>query len=126
MARDEQMVTDPLARSGAVLGIVVGLGLIGYGVYSFVPPASAKPFSIALLIAGLVESLMCYFTLYRSRASWSFALSLSGVAAAVFLFGATQIRDATGLHLAVSLIPSVAFGATTALLSIASDEFKGT
>jgi hypothetical protein len=125
MARNEhKMVSNNLAKAGAILGVVIGVGLLINGVHSFLPPASPRPYSIAMLTAGIIECLVCYYALYGSRAAWSFALSLNGVAGCVFVFGATKVRDATELPLAVALVPSVMFGLCTVLLTLASDEYK--
>lgn len=124
MARKPQMLTEPFGRAGAVLGLVIGVAIIGYAIYTFLPPASLRVYSVTMLIGGVIQCATCYGALYGGRAAWSFALSLNFVAAVVFLFGATKVRDATGLHLAISLLPSVGFGLTGVLLTMASDEYK--
>jgi uncharacterized YccA/Bax inhibitor family protein len=124
MAGKPEMISEPFGRTGALLGLVVGLGIICFAIYSFLPPASPRVYSITMLTCGILECLTCYFAIYRSRAAWSFALSLNFVGAVVFLFGATKVRDATGLHLAVSLLPSISFGLIGVLLTMASDEYN--
>lgn len=42
------------------------------------------------------------------RVAWSYATAICGVLTLVFFFGSSKVRDATGLHLAWAVLPSLA------------------
>jgi hypothetical protein len=109
---------------GATAGILVGLLVFGYGVMSFVDPVPPPlPKSVAMVVLGALEMLLCYFCMRRVRVAWSFAVSLNGVATVIFLFGAPKVRDAFDVNMLLGLLPMAVFLAITALLAAATDDY---
>lgn len=108
----------------AGLGMLAGVCLFGYGVWSmFQPEPPPAPFSVSMALAGAVEWLVCFMAVRRSRAAWSFALALNGTGCAVFLFGAPKVRDGLETSLAIGLAPAVIFLVITILFGMASNEY---
>lgn len=113
-------------RYGAVLGIVLGLGLLGLGVSSVVQAKPLPmPLTIALFIAGSLETALCWFAIRGVRAAWAFALAISGTAGLVFLFSAPKIRDALEVSMAVALLPCLAGAAAAIMLAMSASEIQG-
>ncbi|HUH05889.1 MAG TPA: hypothetical protein VML75_28060 [Kofleriaceae bacterium] len=109
---------------GAAAGILVGLLVFGYGVMSFMdvsPPPLPK--SVAMVVLGFLEMVLCFYAMRRVRVAWSFALSLNATAAVIFLFGAPKVRDAFAIDMVLSLVPTLVFIAITALLAVAAEEY---
>lgn len=109
---------------GAAAGILVGLLVFGYGIMSFIdvePPPMPK--SIAMVVLGFLQMVLCFYSMRRVRVAWAFAVSLNGVAAVLFLFGAPQVRNAFDVSMVLGLLPTVVFIAITALLVAASNEY---
>ena len=115
-----------MARAGAYLGIVLGLGLFALGVSSALQVRPLPlPLTIALLVGGALEAALCWYASRGVRAAWAFAVSISGTAGLVFLFSAPKIRDALDVSLGVAMLPCVAGAAAAILLSMAENEIKG-
>jgi hypothetical protein len=111
--------------AGAALGMLIGVGLFGYGMWTFFAPTpTPMPQSIALVVAGFVNWISCFYTMRRIRVAWAFALSLNGTGSVLFLFGAPKVRDAFETNLGIGILPMVLFLATTVLLAAASDEME--
>jgi hypothetical protein len=124
MAKSRSLLssTSP-ARFGSYLGILAGVVLGGFGLRMLFGD-SDKPiaFQLAVFLAGGLEVLLAVLTVRRSRAAWAFALSLNGTLAAIFLFGAPQLRDAFGISMIVGMLPTVGFAVITTLLAMSSEE----
>lgn len=113
------------ARFGSYLGMAAGLVLAGFALRMLFGDSEKPPaFQIAVLVAGGLEVLLGVLTLRRSRAAWAFALSLNGTLAAIFLFGAPQLRDAFGVSMIVGMLPPIGFAAITTLLAMSSEEIN--
>jgi len=111
--------------AAAGLGMLAGVALFGYGLWGlFQLDGPPRPLATALIAAGAVEWLCCLLAVRRNRAAWSFALSLNGVAAVVFLFGAPKVRDGFSTSLGVALIPAIVFIAVTVLFAGSSREYE--
>ena len=115
---------DSPAFWGAVVGGLVGLGLITFGVSLFfrAPPAPL-PLNIALIILGSISVAVSTLLLRRNRAAWAFAVSLNGTAALATVIAAPRIRDTFGLSIAQALIPAFVFAVIVLLHSLAADDF---
>jgi hypothetical protein len=110
-------------RFGSYLMLVAGVVLAGFALRMlFGDSDKPVPFQLAVLLAGAVQGLLGVLTLRRSRAAWAFALSLNGTLAALFLFGAPQLRDAFDISMIVGMLPAVGFAVITTLLAMSSDE----
>jgi hypothetical protein len=108
---------------GGLFGILAGVVLAGFALRMlFGGSDMPMPFQIAVLLAGALEVLLGVLTLYGARAAWAFALSLNGTLAAIFLFGAPQLRDAFGVSMIIGMLPTVGFGVITTLLAMGSEE----
>ena len=68
-----------------------------------------------MLLFALGESATSFFSIYRMRVAWAFALSLNGTAAAVLLFAAPKIRDSANISLTVGLLPCLVLAAIVVL-----------
>jgi predicted PurR-regulated permease PerM len=106
--------------------MALGIGLFGLGVSSVLQARPLPmPLTIALFIAGALETALCWFAMKGVRAAWAFALSISGTAGLVFLFSAPKIRDALEVSLGVALLPCLAGAAAAIMLAMATGEIKG-
>jgi hypothetical protein len=98
--------------------------LLGVALHLFTGDSrSPMPLKFALLAAGVIEAVTCYYTLLRNRVAWSFALALNGTLSLVFLLGAPKVRDAWDISLALGFVPAALFIAIACLLGATSDEF---
>jgi hypothetical protein len=111
------------ARLGSLLAMLAGV-LLGYFALDMLITGSDMPvpFQLAVLFAGVLQLLLSWQTLRRSRAAWAFALSLNGTLAAIFLFGAPQLRDAFDISMIVGMLPAVGSGVITTLLAMGSED----
>lgn len=123
MSRDT-LSSDAPGRYGCILAIAVGFGMIGLGVYLLGVGASAMPLKVALLLMGAANAILGFLALRRNRVAWSFALSLNGTLAVVFLFGAPKIRDAASIGLGLAVSPAFVFGLTTVLLGLSGRDYE--
>lgn len=81
--------------------------------------------AVALVVCGGLLLALAYFSaLARSRAAWSFLISLSIVLGIMTLFGAPKIRDLVGIHLSVALGIPILLGIAAGLLSAISHRYK--
>lgn len=104
-------------------GILIGLGLIGFALYLIATTNTPIVMDVALIVIGLTECAASFYTIYRIRVAWAFALSINGTAFVVFLFSAPRIRDAAEVSIAVALIPCLIFGVLVLLHSLHTEEF---
>ena len=82
--------------------------------------------TVALVIAGGLLIALSYFSLMRSRAAWSFTISLSVVLAIMTLFGAPKIRTLVGIHMGVALVIPVLFFVAAGMLSTMGRRYNKT
>jgi hypothetical protein len=122
--RSSTLPSNSPARIGCYLGLIAALGLLGTALHLMTSGSpSAMPLKVALLAAGVIEVVTCYYALLRNRVAWSFALALNGTLSVVFLLGAPKVRDAWDISLAVGFVPAALFVTTACLLGASSDEF---
>jgi hypothetical protein len=113
------------ARIGAGMAMALGVCLLSFGVYTFVrAEPTPAPFSLALVLGGALGVVLGWLSLRGNRPAWAFALSLNGTAFVMFLFGVARVRDGTGLHLALAMVPALAYGFTTLMMALGSDEYE--
>lgn len=124
MGRDI-LSSDAPGFYGCILAIAAGFGMAGLGVYLIASGASAMPLNVALLLLGSTNAALGYLALRRNRVAWSFALSLNGTLAVVFLFGAPKIRDAASLALGLAVMPAFVYALTTTLLALSGADYEG-
>jgi hypothetical protein len=122
--RSSPLPSNSPARIGCYLGLVAALVLLGSALHLITSDSpSAMPLKLAILAAGVIEALTCYYALLRNRVAWSFALALNGTLSVIFLLGAPKVRDAWDISLAVGFVPAALFIAVTCLLGATSDEY---
>ena len=122
---DRRLPASSPGTWGAVLGHLLGLGLVVIGARGFLGDSLPLPLTIGLVLGGGTMAALCVFAARRVRAAWAFALSMCGTAGLVFLFSAPKIRDALDVSLPLALLPCVAGAAAAILLAMAADEIKG-
>ena len=110
------------ARWGAYLGLFCGCTCLVYGA-STLGQSRPLPYSIAFLLCGVVELATCWFTIFRRRIAWSFAVSLNGTGALIFLFAIPKVRDGFGVPAILAVLPFFVLTLTTILLSLGNDEY---
>lgn len=114
----------PLARFGCYLGLLIALAMLLHGLHMLATGSdNAMPFKVAILLGGAIQAVTCLYALRGNRPAWSFAVSLNGTLFVVFLFGAPKVRDGLDVSMALGLLPCAAFGVTTALLALGSNEY---
>jgi hypothetical protein len=106
-----------------LFGVLVGLGLIVFGVKLLLTSSTPTTLDIALIVVGMAEVATSALTIRALRAAWAFALSLNGTLALVLLFSGPRIRDAAEVSIGVALIPSVVFLALVVLHSLRPEDF---
>jgi hypothetical protein len=106
------------------LGMVAGVAGFGYGLLAMFG-GSPLPMAVALVLAGFVELVVSFFAVRRSRVAWSFALSLNGTAALVFLLGAPRVRDGFEVGWPLALGPAVLLIVVTAGFALSAADYEG-
>ena len=114
---------DSAGRYGCFLVIAIGVAMFALGLGLFFRGSSSAPLRVALMLVGAAEIAVGYLALFRNRVGWSFALSINGTAAAIFLFGAPKVRDAADIDLGAALVPSFVLIVATTLLAASRDEY---
>lgn len=123
MSRKKLNSSEP-AYFGCFLTIVIGVAMALLGAYLLVTGASAMPLKVALLLVGGAHALLGVLALQQNRVAWSFALSVNGTLAVVFLFGAPKVRDAAEINLGLAIAPAFIFGIATMLLALSGRAFE--
>lgn len=105
------------------LGLLLGLGLVGGGLYLFAKAGTPAPLNTAVVLLGLTELATAYFALHHNRVAWAFALSINGTVATVLVFSAPRIRDWAEISIGVAMVPAVIFGILTLLHALKPEDF---
>lgn len=111
------------AWSAAAAGLLLGAAIAVFGAYLIGWSSMPGALGVALVIFGIMEGLVGFYTLRRVRVAWAFALSMNATAFVVTLFGAPKIRDAAEIASAAAAVPCLVFGVLTLLLALSSDDF---
>lgn len=82
--------------------------------------------TVALIISGALLPLLSWLSINRSRAAWSFLISLSIVFGIMTLFGAPKIRTLIGVHMAVALVIPGLFALAAVALAAQSHRYSKT
>jgi intracellular septation protein A len=82
--------------------------------------------TISLIITGAMLPLLSWLSINRSRAAWSFLISLSVVLGIMTLFGAPKIRTLIGIHMAVALVIPGLFALATVALAAQGHRYSKT
>jgi hypothetical protein len=120
-----KLPSKSLASWAAYLGIVLGLLLLVHGVQTIVSDVPRPlPYSVAILIIGVLEICLSLLMLFGRRAAWSFMVSLNGTLCVVGLFGGPKIRDTFDIALYLALLPCFLFGLVCVWAAVAHDDFE--
>ncbi len=116
--------SNSLARWAAYLGVLLGLGLVVHGVQTmFAEVLRPLPYSLAILLIGLLEVGLSALMLLGRRAAWAFVVSLNGTLFVCGLFGGPRIRDTFEIAIALALAPCFLFGVICTLAAVAYEDF---
>lgn len=114
---------DSPSFAAAVVGALVGLGLVAFSVHLFANTSASHPLSTSIGILGVTELATSYFIVRLKRVAWAFALSINGTAAVVLLFSAPRIRDAMEVSIALALVPCAVASVIVILHSLTTEDF---
>ena len=127
---------SPLAESGTELdaagwiahGITAALGVLGMIAAYFAERSGIQStLTVALIVGGgLLIALSYLSAMTRSRAAWSFVVSLSIVLAIMTLFGAPKIRTLVGINLGLALVIPALFLVAAVMLSTMGPRYNKT
>jgi hypothetical protein len=127
---------SPLAESGTDLdtagwiahGITAALGVLGMIAAYFAERSGIQStLTVALIVGGgLLIALSYLSAVMRSRAAWSFVISLAIVLAIMTLFGAPKIRTLVGINLGIALVIPALFLVAAVLLSAMGHRYNKT
>ena len=114
---------DAASMTGHGLAALLGAGTFVAGI-----AAMAKDLpgimSYTLLIFGLVLPPLAYLSWRRSRAAWSFVMSICGVFAVVTLFGAPKIDTLLWVGLGTALLLPLLYTIAVILLGVSAVHYR--
>lgn len=114
---------DELGWIGHGIPAALGIAALIAAVFSF--RAGIQPtLTIALISVGGLLPLLAWLSMNRSRAAWSFLISLSIVLGIMTLFGAPKIRTIVGIHMSIALVIPGLFAFAAFALSVQSHRYK--
>ena len=99
---------DGLGLAGHGLAAVLGILALVAAVFSFRAGIQIT-LTVALAVSGVLLPSLAWLSANRSRAAWSFLLSLSVVLSIMTLFGAPKVRTLVGIPMMVALVVPLAF-----------------
>jgi hypothetical protein len=106
-------------------GIPIALGALSLIASVFSWKNHIQPtLSVALVVAGLTLPALAWLSMLRSRAAWSFLISLCGVLGVMTLFGAPKVGRMVEINIGVALIIPVLFGCATFFLAMIDHRYK--
>ena len=105
----------------AMVGVMFFLGGIGNLL-------SSLPMVLGIwgVVVGAATLVLTWASWKGSRIGWSFAITIDGLSAVGNLLGATKIRDALGVPMAVALIPFFLSATACILLSSFHADYDNT
>jgi hypothetical protein len=115
---------DEMGMIGHAIPVLLGVLALIAAVFSYRAKIQVT-LPISLFVVGaLLPALTWLSILERSRAAWSFLISLAIVLGVMTLFGAPKVRNLVGIHMGIALvIPAALFFAAFAL-SLQGDRYK--
>jgi len=114
---------DELGWIGHGIPAALGIAALIAAVFSYRAEIQAT-MTVALIFVGALLPLLTWLSMNRSRAAWSFLISLSVVLGIMTLFGAPKIRTLVGVHMSIALILPGLFAVAAFALSVQSDRYK--
>lgn len=122
MANQPLRLPDAPSLIGHVLAALLGVASIAAGIAALMKDLPGV-MAYTLLIVGFVLPALVALSLMRSRAAWSFVISICGVFALVTLFGAPKICGLLGVPLVASMILPFLYATAVVLLAAASSDY---
>lgn len=106
---------DELGWIGHVVTALLGITALVAAVFSYRAGIQIT-LTVSLAVAGALLPLLSWLSMRRSRAAWSFLISMSVVLGIMTLFGAPKVRTLLEINIGVALIfPVLFFGAAFAV-----------
>lgn len=106
---------------GHVLSVLLALCNLAAGVAALATGLSVV-LAATLLLSGILMPLLAWFSYRRARGAWAFLVSMTGVFAVLFLFGAPRIAHTLSIGLKTAFfIPALFAVATIALILLRGD-----
>lgn len=109
-------------RLGAhLLTALLGLGMFG-GAFASLTTEVPRVLTVALLVLGAAGLALPHYSFRGSRAAWAFAVSTTGAATPVLLFGSPKIASLFQSNLALANVPTaIALTAFVLMLSLSPE-----
>jgi hypothetical protein len=123
MAPPPTRPADPATSLGHVLAAMLGLASIVAGIAAMVKGLPGI-MSYTLLIFGAVLPPLAILSWQRSRAAWSFVISICAVFALITLFGAPKVESLLGVPLAAAMTLPVLYTIVVILLAAGGDAYR--
>jgi len=126
-------VTTPVSGTSDLDGlgwighiVPAGLGCMALIAAFFAQRSHIQPtLTVSLVVVGaLLVGLAYASSVLRSRAAWSFLISLSIVLGVMTLFGAPKIRTLVGIPMGLALVIPLAFLAIVTMLGSMGHRYK--
>jgi len=114
---------DGLGWTGHGIPAALGIAALIASLFSYLNEIQVT-LTISLLVVGALLPVLAWFSLHRSRAAWSFLISLSIVLGIMTLFGAPKVRTLVGIHMGVALVIPALFAVAAFALSAQSHRYK--
>ncbi|HVK82477.1 MAG TPA: hypothetical protein VM513_00150 [Kofleriaceae bacterium] len=108
---------------GHALSAIAGLGAIVGGVATATAGVNVV-LPITLFIGGALFLVLTWQSLERSRPAWAFLIAMCSVFGVVMLFGATKVRNHTGVGLYYALIVPGLLQVATVALALLRREYR--
>ena len=122
MAKQPLRLPEAPSLIGHVLAAMLGVASIAAGIGALMKDLPGV-MSYTLLIVGFTLPALVALSLMRSRAAWSFVISICGVFALVTLFGAPKICALLGVPLAASFLLPFLYTTVVVLLATSASDY---
>jgi hypothetical protein len=119
--RTAQEASDTPRQLGLALSALLGIAMTVIGVISL-----GKAQALLTIVHFSVGPLALWLTwkaYRRSRAAWSFLVSLQGVLAVYYLFGAPTFTKLLGVGIGVAMLPAAVYAIAATSLILARRDF---
>ena len=114
---------DELGWIGHGIPAALGIASLIASVFSYFSDIQAT-MTVTLIVVGLLLPALTWMSMHRSRAAWSFLISLSVVLGIMTLFGAPKIRTLVGIPMALALVLPALFAVAAFALSAQSHRYN--